>query len=60
MAKKVACKSLGHQECPFEARAESEQEALTQLEEHARSAHNLQEEQRQEFEAKARAAIQEA
>ncbi len=41
MAKKFACKDIGLS-CGFEARADSEDELMGKIAEHARTAHNMQ------------------
>ncbi len=41
MAKKFACKDIGLS-CGFEARADSEDELMGKIAEHARKAHNMQ------------------
>ncbi len=40
MAKSFACKDIG-MSCGFTARAETEQELMGKISEHARSAHNM-------------------
>ena len=43
MAKKISCAALGKPECSFNAEANSEEELLKQVAEHAAHEHNINE-----------------
>ena len=40
MAKQFACRDIG-MECEFTARAETDEELMSQIKEHAKTAHNM-------------------